>query len=428
MLFNPFTGFYTVWAIALLLYELNGVLGVFYVSLSDSASVLLVLFFVCYFLGGLAILLLKGSTVRRAECIGHRALDTIWKTCLYLLPLFCLAVLWKYRIVTAVFESPFEQMAELREAANVSEISFPLASRLLTLFGYVMILNLGILTVYRPGIKAFALVVVVMGLSFVSDSMVGGRGATFNTVLIFVCTVMLSIGSRFRTIGYKHVFLGAGVLLAGIALITVILFLRSDGTMTFLERLVLDTYVYIAGTLPALSVFVDEPWPGTLPLQWTVAGIYQLADSVVRGIGGAGFLGEEDTFRTYYAPITVLGPFNSSVAVIYFYSDLREVGVIILAALLGLLGTHAYMKAIKRGRIIDIQFGALMTAMSLFTVKGMMTNGMMFWVTLSLVWIQQAFFLSDGRRRASEKGFYPREEKCKQVPYDSQVPGLGVCQ
>jgi len=188
---------------------------------------------------------------------------------------------------------------------------------------------------------------------------------------------------------------------------TFMLYLRSDGTVTFVERLLVDNYIYTVGPVPALTHYLENPWPRDVPGQWTFAGIYQAADTLL-GLVGSGRILTPETFQTYYAPITDLGPFNVASHVVYFYSDLGAVGVVLFSSVMGLVTGYAFIRALRTKRVSDIQTASLLMFLQIFSVRGVVTNGVMFWVCLVFVAVQHMTLAH--RIHTSEGAFAPAGE------------------
>lgn len=393
MPFNPLSAFFGVWLFGLGLYELDRVFEIFYVRLSEDANSLLILSFAWFFIAAILGMIIAIRVVRaRALSIDDKQLNVIYKVTLLLFAVFLTGVMWKYSIVISKYGALFENLPDIRQEAFTGELTFPFISRLMTVLGYMVVLNLSILAVFRRKAKFISLLVVAILLNFLNDSTTGMRGSTVNSVLFLVSAVLLSGTVLMKRIGIKHLLMGTCILLGGVLLVTGILYLRDGGARSFLERLTRDNYVYTVGTIPSLSVFIDNPWPASVPGQWTFAGLYQLLDIVLANLIGVTLLSAE-TFDTFYAPITRLGPFNSSGYLLYFYSDLREPGVVVFSALMGFASAYLFMKAVLQKQIVDIQLAALLMSLVIFSIRGIYTNGMSFWVTLTLVIIQHQMLL-----------------------------------
>jgi len=398
MLFNPLTGLFAPWLLALGLFTLNSRLALFDVGLTEPATLLLAVSFACYFIGGVLGIWLAtrhDSGVYSYHIAEPRLTVLAILTVLYAVA-FLVGVAWKYATVNATFGLPLEHIARLKPLIVSHSILIPLPSRFLTLFGYMAVLNVGVLLMYSQNHRWIGLAVALVLLSLVNDAVQGARGSTINTVILLICAAVFSAGARTGRIGLKHV-LGAGaVFVVGLALITLIIYLRGNAIAGYLQRFVVDNYVYLVGTIPATSFFAIHPWPHVLPGQWTFAGLYQLLGMIPPLREPLAPLNSA-VFPSFYAPVTSIGPFNSSAYVTYFDSDSGLAGVAVLSGLLGLAATYAFTKAVTVGRVVDLQIAALLMFLVLLTLRGTVTSSIMFWVVLGLIVVQWNFLVRTPR-------------------------------
>jgi oligosaccharide repeat unit polymerase len=387
--FNPLIAFFGIWLVALALFELDRIFGFFYVRLSDYAISLLVLSFVLVFVGGVLGVNLARNAVRDNVFDAQRQARGLTALTFIYVGIAILATLWRYHIVVVNYGSLFRNLASVRHDAFTGALTYPLISRAMSLFGYVAIANLGVLLATRWNPAWLALSVLVVFADFINDTTVGMRGSTFNAVLLLVTTILVTLTVKRGRMDFRHLLAAGGVVLAGVCLITVILYLRSGffvGLPNYWERLFKDNYVYLVGTIPSLSVFLNRPWPTVVGGQYTFLPLFEGLDWVGRHALGVPIF--PATVGTYYAPITKLGPFNASSYLAYFYSDFRLPGVIVLSFLMGYASSYAFMKAFRSKRVLDIQIASLLTFMMIFTVRGIATSGTAFWATLVLLIVQ----------------------------------------
>lgn len=387
-LFNPLIAFFGIWMLNLALYEVDNWLQVFNVRLSDFADSMLSLSLICVFLGT-CIGIMAGLFGTREECleVDSRVLDRMQGTAVLLFVVFVVGVAWRYAVTVSTYGLLLENLPEIREGTHLGDLSVPTASRLMTLAGYMVILNLAVVSVLRPRLVFLLLIVAAVSLNFVSDLTVGARGSTFNAVLLMMTTVLIALRARHGRTRVSHILAGASIGFTAVLLMTAMLYLRSDKTLTFVERFLIDNYVYAVGPVPALTYYLEAPWPSDVPGQWTFAGIYQAVDGLL-GIVGGGRILTPETFQTYYAPITDIGPFNVASHVVYFYSDLGEVGVALFSGVMGLVAGYTFVRAVRVKRITEIQIAGLLMFLVIFSVRGVVTNGIMFWVCLAFITVQ----------------------------------------
>jgi hypothetical protein len=155
-----------------------------------------------------------------------------------------------------------------------------------------------------------------------------------------------------------------------------------------MERALLDNYVYMLSPILTTVHFLEHPWPGDLVGQWTFAGIHQTVDGVLASLGDR--TSAADSFGTYYAPVIDLGPVNVANYVVYLYSDFGESGVAVASGVMGLLAGWAFVRALRVKRIVEIQLAGLLMFLLIFSVRGLVTNGTMFWVSIAFIMIQHA--------------------------------------
>ena len=389
-IFNPLVAFFGVWLAALLLYELDRFFRFFYVRLDDYATLLLVLSFALVFIGGVVGMAVARNRVRdtapNAEQEPFRNLAVLTYA---FVGIVIVATLWRYRIVAANYGSLFNHLVSVRQDAFTGALKFPMISRLMSLFGYVAVLNLGVLLAMRWRAIFLALSVLVVVADFVNDATVGMRGSTFNVVLLIVTTFLVSLEVQREPIRPRHLLAAGAVLCGGICLITVILYLRSataGSLLVFRQRLLVDNYVYLAGTIPSVEVFLHNPWPVNVGGQYTFLPIFQGLDLMIRRALGVAIL--PDVVQSYYAPITVQGPFNASAYLAYFYSDFGIQGVVVLSLAMGFTACYAFVKATRTRRTLDIQVAAVLLFLMIFTIRGIATTGVSFWTMLAILTIQ----------------------------------------
>ena len=397
-IFNPLTAFFGVWLVDLGLYELDGYFRFFYVRLSEYATFLLVLSFTLVLIGGILGMIAVRRTAQDQvfglDRQAFRGLVTLTYVCV---GLAILAALWRYHVVVVNYGSLFRNLATVRHDAFAGTLTYPLLSRVMSLFGYVAILNIGVLLATRWRFSWLALGVLVVSADFINDATVGMRGSTFNAVLLLVTTVLTTLTIKLGRIGLRHLLAAGSAILAGLCLITVILYLRSGhfvGLPSFRDRLLQDNYIYLVGTIPSLTVFLNKPWPTVVGGQYTFLPLFVGLDWISRHALGVALI--PAAVGTYYAPITK-GPFNSTSYLAYFYSDFRLPGIIVLSFLMGYVSNYAFMKAFRTKRLLDIQIASLLTFTMIFSVRGIETNGTAFWAILILLSAQH--FALKVRRR-----------------------------
>jgi oligosaccharide repeat unit polymerase len=394
---NPIVVFFAIWLFSLLLYELDAHFKFFYVRLSSKAEIIFFISFFAFFIGSLTVALpLRNKEKNRTQPgIEDRQLGFLYKIVKITFFVFLGAVFCKYILLFQRYGNPFANLALIRMESS-GKFCFPLILRFLSLSGYLLILNLGILIVLHCNKKIVFLTLASLILSFLNAASIGGRGSAFLTALFFITTVLVALIIKYKKIKIRFLLMGiAGILICVLSLTTVV-YLRNDGKIAFMNRVIADNYLYIVGPIPATSFFIQEPWPSRLAGYNTMAGMYQLLDIASVSLFKINLLVPQD-LQSSFAKITNIGPFNTSSYITYFYSDFKEAGVVIFSYLLGLITTYLFFRAIFYRRIIDIQLLAIAMTNLLLSPRGILTNGINFWVILAVLIIQHRILTKPAR-------------------------------
>jgi len=400
--FNPAVVFFALWFFVLLLYELDSYIGFFYVRLSPYAEILFIESFLFFLIGSLTIALPLRTNYHRNFQPSQESyqLNVLYKITKFLFLIFLVTIFYKYLLLFQKYGNPFTNLMLIR-AESCGEFSFSVLLRFLSLSGYLVILNLGILVVFCPNKKTIFLTLLTLILSFLNAASIGGRGSAFIVGLFLIATVLTAAIIKYRRIKLKFLFVGIAAIISCLLLLTIIVYLRSDKSISLVSRFVTDSYLYIVGAIPATSFFLDYPWSSRLIGYNIIAGIYQLVNLASNNLFQINFLTPQD-LQTFYAQITTIGPFNTASYITYYYSDFGEMGVIILSYLSGIITTFLFFRAIYYRRIIDIQLSAIAMVYILISPRGVLTNGMNFWVILAALLIQH-HILSRYQRRLTAK-------------------------
>jgi len=389
-LFHPSTVFLGIWLANFSFYALEGRFDMFHYELTPYAQWLFIASFITFFLGMLIVPMAPpGTKNKKSMAISDGQISFLYRTAKYLLVFYAFAVGFKYVILVAKYGNPFASLSQVRYDAWNKIIIYPEYLYLLTLPAYLMVLNLGILLALKKSKKVILLVAAALALAFLNDCTIGMRGGMTNFSLLLACSYFMTYVSLGKKVTLKHVaelsLLAVGLLLV----LTAMLYMRTDKSVSFGSRFVKDTYLYFVGTIPACGYFFEHPWGSSAPAIWTFGGIYKAADVL---LGAAGIPYSPTGLETHYAAITRVGPFNCSSHLTYYYSDFGEIGVIIVPYLLGFISSYLFLKALYYKRILHIQLASLLLATLIFSVRGIYTNGVFFWVVVILVVAQHLFF------------------------------------
>lgn len=405
-LFNPLIAFFSIWFLSFSLYELDDHFRLFYVRLSPKAELLFILSFVCFFFGALSFSLFRASRVegtREAKTPQPVfSISSVFTITWIALALFLFGVGYKYFLLMRQFGNPFAALGAIRMASVSGELSFPFFVDILTILGYFVVANLGVLLIYDSRKKTIAsLILVSLVAAYLKDTTVAGRGATLINGLVLLCTAFSAAIAKGVRLRWKHYLAGLGAAVGVLLGITTILFFRGGNSLTFWEGVSKHNYLYVVGPIPAFSVFLDEPWPSRLPGLQTMRGVYGLADMVGRQAFSTPIFGKEDV-QTSYARVTKEGPFNSSGHLTYYHSDFGDLGVVVICFLLGLLGSYFFYRALHFRRPLDMQLFAWIMVYLIFSIRGVLTAAPYFWITLLLMIVQQE--LLKGAARRAQRG------------------------
>ena len=169
-IFNPLVVFFGVWLIGLGLFELNSILKLFAISISDKATLLLTLGFFAFFLGGVTSTLAY-RIVSPARDIDMKAneIEYLYKSTGLALLVMSIGVFWRFSDVIAVFGNPFSSLGEVRQSGVAGGFELATPARILTLFGYLAALNVGILIVLKKNPLNFVFVLIILVLFYLND-------------------------------------------------------------------------------------------------------------------------------------------------------------------------------------------------------------------------------------------------------------------
>ena len=250
-LFNPMVVFFGVWFVVFVLYGFNSVLRFFYYPLTDYAKMLMTASFAFFFLA--AVTMAMHPKVVRTSCpvrIYGRDIRLIAKGTKLILLLFSLAVFVKYAILVRRYGNPFSSLESVRNDFFAGELQYPAWLTVLTTFGYLAILNLGILVVFRRSRQTILMTVWAFALVWLNGSSVAMRGGFLNFSLLFLSSAMIANMLRGRKAGVLALSRFAMLLVCLVAVMTAILYFRSGCTIRYIDGLLMHNYIYIVGSVP----------------------------------------------------------------------------------------------------------------------------------------------------------------------------------
>lgn len=390
-LFNPLTVFFGIWTLTLILFKLDIYFKIFTSGLTLNAQYVMATSFILFFLGAVTVALYtKKREIDKLVSINIKQLDLLTTTSALVLLVFFIAVIIKYLILIPRYGNPFVNIESIRIDFFDGSLIFPFYLSVVTTFGYLAILNLGILAVFKRNKSTLLMILFAFVLVFLNDSTTGMRGGLLNYIVLFLSGVMLSIIVRNIKIGIRHMFYLICACIFFLMTMSIIFFYRSGGDVSYLEGLYKHNYIYLTSIVPTYSYFLDNPMPSNSFGIRTFQGLYEMLNMSLKPFDYILFA--EADFKTFYAQ-NIIGnyPFNTAPYLTYLHSDFGLPGLLVSSYLMGLFSTFLYFKMIVAKRIIDIQFAVIAIAILIMSVRGIYVSGKSFWIMVGLVFLQHMF-------------------------------------
>lgn|SRR5208282_3279880 len=405
-LVNPVAVFFGVWAADFLLLQLDRYIGAFSFTLSSGSERLFFGSFLAFGLASLSVGILAPSSV--AASFSDIPIPALRRCNRVLAVLYGAGAVSKYAILIRTFGLR-SALSMGRIAISRGEFDYPWICGFLTIFGYLFVLNLGIIAArsrsWRPWI-VFALAELIAAIN---DAPTGYRGQSMNFAFFFAAAWALTVVTSGRVIRLRHlVTTGVVAICLALALEAVhyaaVWTAADSATESELEPsdvimlgLVLN-YIDIVGTIPATTWYLDAPRDAEIDLDShpglnTFRGIYQLADKAIAPLGFR-VLPEQETPYVPSNPLTghTFTAFNYLTA---FQTDFGTFGAFFLSAILGLSATVIVKGAFAFPTVRHIESAACFLALMAASWRAFYFADPFFWVTLTLIWIQGAYLRSD---------------------------------
>jgi oligosaccharide repeat unit polymerase len=408
MWLNPPVLFFGVWFLNFFVYQFDFVFQFYKVTLSPKTEWLFVVSFIVFFLGSTVVALFRNTkpvSVLAIEPSEYSYLLLLKKLTIVYFVLVVLGLVGKYTILIAHYGNPFSHLEQIRELIVSGQLVYPPILQVFSVFRYVLVLNLAVLVVFsqKKKVMIWFLVVSVIA-SFFTDLAVAGRGGFLNVFLFLVGGLIAASFAKGFRLHLKHYAALAGSVVVLVGIFGGVLYVRHH-QKNFLPRFAGSAYLYFTGTIPAVESFVSKPFESKIPGYFTFSAPYQFADAALRLIG-KGFLSPDEQ-KSYYAPITDKGPFNSAGHLAYYYSDFREIGIIVIPFLMAFIASWLFFSVSERPRILTIQLWAIGISFLLFTIRGTLTSGTSIWLAILIILLQRVLFhfenqVSLARRRRLE--------------------------
>lgn len=431
--FNPISIFFAVWLLNLIGYEADGYLQYFCYRLSTKADVWLTLTFVFFFLGAWLAVWLRPKKSRMSELTQY-SFNRLRYSTLFFLSLFIFAVLYKYSLLAQHYHGLIGHLGQIKEDIFNHKFHFPFVLYFFTLPEYLVGINLGILTVLNRQKFAILLSILALVLAYCNASFSGMRGGFLNYFLLYFSGVGFAFVATHK-IKMRHYLYLLSILVSLFLLLGISLYVRSsyphnaDKIMknyvtsienqtikqeqllyknyrdpvfikgftclleewqpkepirsSMAETLYVHNFVYFVGPLPAYGYFLEYPWESEYWGKWTFYGIYSAVKEVWHALHLPDILIHLNE-KAYYAPI-IVGPFNSTNYLTYIFSDFGFAGLIILPFIFGFIANRCFLRVIDTKKINYMQFTSILCAGLIMSIRGLITNGVYFWVTIALI-------------------------------------------
>ena len=412
-LFNPLVIFFLVWSFVLSCYYLDHSLNFFYYKTTFQADCFLSLGLLFFFVGGVFPLIVSSScNYAESFCVfdlkNNININRIYYISLTILILFIFSVIAKYIILSHHYNDVMYSFDKIRKDSLDNKFTFPFYFYFFTFPAYLLIVNMGILTVIKKSKVMFLLGFVTIITAFFDSMFVGMRGKFVNFVFLFFFSFIMSyiiIGGKVTVKHYLYCIL---FVLFVLFILSLGIYIRLDhsqhGLFVFFALLFRINFIYITGVIPSYSYFLTHPWPTYYPGAQTFYSIYKLIDVVIGHIFSLIGLHSHtnDIFlgsHSYtFAPITYVGAFNSTSYLTYLQSDFGLYGMLFASMLFGLVSQYLFLIMLKRKRMIDIQIIAIIFYGIVISHRSMFTTGIWWLVLFLLICLQNKF--------ASKKEYY----------------------
>lgn len=390
----PLKLYFFVWTIFLGFYDCDRLFFKYQFQISSQASNAIIISLICFFLGGIVAVLLKkkDSKIIKHEFINY---DKLYKITLFLVAIFSIVFIFKMISQFAAFGNPFENLSKTRimYVKSLDSYNSTFVDFLVTLFGYITSLNIGVLIGQeKPTKKNLFLACLIMSMIFIIDLSRAGRSWFFATFILMMSGYMSQLMTRngTRKIETKKIMKIVFVIAAVFIIIAIPLVLRSEGHYEdVVDIITMSTSEYIVGDIVSFSYFIDNKLPSDLPGYYTFGGIYRIADDILRNIGVNVFT----TFSSenYLAVVNEKGYFNTSIDLAFYYADFGFIGIYIIKFIIGFLSVYYLVILGKKNSSLTLFLLSILLAMSLFSIRGIFSEGRYFWIMLLFVGIQAKY-------------------------------------
>jgi oligosaccharide repeat unit polymerase len=398
-LMNPLLAFFPAYSMLLACYHLGLRRGLFTLSVEAPARWFLMGAMFAFFLGVITVAGLNKTPEPQTKRAHFEDADFILaeKMALYGLIAYAGVVAYKYLILEKSYGNFFNDIGDLRIAyvAGTLRQEYGPANSLAFFLQTYLALNIGTLLGIRPTTKTKIIAISMAVCEILNDMTIGGAWWTFLTLMLMsiaaVCSYEVISDAR---MGWKQikVVLIAGILMCSCAM--AIFEVRGKGNLLSVGAAPEDVVLwYNGGDISTFQYFYEHPIPSIPPGRHLLGGIYSLADKAA-GLTGFSCLAELDPFN-YIAFIPMAN--NTSIYLSYIYSDVGIVGSIIVTFVMGAISTYVYFRAVRLGRILDVQLQALLLFGVFISIRSVVTQGDYFWILLLGLYLQHKLATSIDR-------------------------------
>jgi|GEM_PF-4564412 len=403
---NPVAIFFGIWLGDFALFSANRYLHIFFVGLADGGQLLFQSSFLAFGLAALATAAALGPPGRRPSRLNRVAPRLQWVS-RRIAAVYAVGALSKYAVLVHAFGLSPRVLFMSRAAVAGGEFTYPWICELLTTFGYLLSLNLGVLAGTRAGWRHWAWFAALEVAAAINDAPTGYRGQSMNFAIFFGCALLLArslSGSRLRLRHLAAVALGSVALALSLEAVHLAADWSGSGLVPPAEagmdpagsaalRLALN-YVDVVGTIPAVEWYLAYPRdtnlePSSHPALNTFRGLYQLADKLGRPLGYPVLPDQEmPSARTN----SLSGDtFTAICYLTMFDADFGFWGMVLASAALGSLSVAVVRLAFVAPSVATVEVGASVLALLAGSWREFYLADPFFYVTLALIFAQRAW-------------------------------------
>jgi hypothetical protein len=253
---NPMFCFFLIWTADFALLTLDRYIGIFFLHVTPGSERMFMLNFAA--LGAGMILMAVALAPRNGQrAFSSACISRLWSCNRLLIAIYALGVLAKYGVLVSRFGA-VGFLASSRLLIGRGEFDFPAICKLLTLPGYLLSLNLGVIAARERRWTPWAVFAVVEAAAAINDMPTGYRGESFSFPLYLSSSLALTTAASGRAIKLRHLAVG------GLAALTLVFALLTVHLAAYWSRATTEDNPYLSG-LQAPIVYNYIDLVGTIP-------------------------------------------------------------------------------------------------------------------------------------------------------------------